>query len=249
MKCYSNMVRLGAENSIRKEVYQLWFNNNALQAKEICSKLELIYKDHGRYVNKLLSEFRSNPNIGIAYKPQGIHHSVFVWKNVPFSLLPDYLENGFVSWKGWKKSSSKNGMCVFKDTLGIIHWYKNGSVRLYSKSCKLADVKSLFSKAFHWLTNEILLKYLDAPLRESSRHYVFDVDGKVPRFDINHFTDSHGLQIVSDGSHPDKIEVIESIPFWVKDLQKKVNQIEEFIIELKNDRKEDSCGKLEFKRS
>lgn len=237
MKCYRNMVRIGAENSIRKDVYELWFNNKALQAKEICSTLGLRYKDHGRYVNKLLSEFRSNPHIGAAYKPQGIHHRIFVWKNVPLSLLPGCLEKGFFSWKGWKKSKSKNGMYVFRDKLGTIHWYQSGLVRLYSKSCKLANIKRLFSKAFHWVTKATLCKYLDAPLHESGRHYVFDVGGKISRFYINHFKDTHGLRIVSDGSHPNKIEVIESSPFWVKNLQETLSRIETSIIELKNNLK------------
>ncbi|MHA1263167.1 MAG: hypothetical protein ACTSSA_13970 [Candidatus Freyarchaeota archaeon] len=84
----------------------------------------------------------------------------------------------------------------------------------------LARAKELFCRAFSFLSDEELSRFVDVPLREESRHWVFDLGAPVPRFDIRKFERSHGIRIFADGSHPTAIEVEESTPFWLSKLEK-----------------------------
>lgn len=80
------------------------------------------------------------------------------------------------------------------------------------RTLRLADVKALFSKAFQFLSNDDLKRFLDCPLREELRHWVFNVGLPMPRFDIRQFEKSHGIRIFTDGSHPEAVEVEETRP-------------------------------------
>ncbi|MFC1487909.1 hypothetical protein ACFLRN_09530 [Thermoproteota archaeon] len=212
---------------IRKRVFDLWIKDCHITAKKACNSLKLNYGEHGKYLNNLLSEFRSNPSIGLALKAHSLHKRVFVWENVPRNLLFDYLgTEEFHSGLDWNATSNRNGMLVFKGELGSVHWYKGGLVRLYMKGAvMLAQVKELFCKAFWWFSVEELNKYLDVPLREVERHWVFDIGAPVTPFTINNFMQSHGLQIFVDKSHPNAVEVEETVPFWVYRLQEAINSL------------------------
>ena len=218
--------------SIRKNLYNLWAYNPYLTPKKACEQLQLDYKHHGNYVKKLLSEFRSYYSFG---SPQEAlrcpHRRVFVWERV----VGDRVE---ALKGGWVEVANKNGMFVFRHDLGSVHWYRNGLVRLYLRgSVQLARAKELFCKAFSWFSNEEFKKYLDVPLREESKHWVFDLGAPVPRFDIRKFERSHGLRIYNDKSHTTSIEVEETSPFWI-DEWRKTNQefgrvIGQFGVEIK----------------
>jgi hypothetical protein len=56
--------------------------------------------------------------------------------------------------------------------------------------------------------------------RVEGKHHTFHVGERVPRFQIDYFADSHGLTILSDNSHRESIEVVETQPFWLDVLQK-----------------------------
>jgi len=217
-------------DSIRKKLYNLWAYNPYLTPKKACEQLQLHYKRHGNYVKKLLSEFRSYYSFG---SPQEAlrcpHRRVFVWECISRVVeLP----------VGWSVVANRNDMWVFRHDLGSVHWYKNGLVRLYLRgSVQLARAKELFCRAFSWFGPEELKKYLDVPLREESKHWVFDLGAPVPRFDIRKFERSHGLRIYNDKSHTTSIEVEETSPFWI-DEWRKTNQefgqvIGQFGVEIK----------------
>jgi len=211
----------GNIKSIRKTVFDLWVENPYLTAKKTCDQIKLNYKKHGNYVNKLLSEFRSYYDLGLPLEPQRLPHKrLFVWENIPRSLLPERLRRGFVRWRGWVVAANKNGMLVFRHDLGTVHWYRGGLVRLYLRGAlQFARAKELFGRAFSWLSNEQLSKYLDVPLREESRHWVFEVGAPMPRFDIRQFEKTHGIRIFTDGSHPTAVEIEETQPFWIGELR------------------------------
>lgn len=121
---------------------------------------------------------------------------------------------------GWRKSSNRNRMLQFSDKRGRVHWYKGGRVLLYlRKPVILAKAKELFSRAFSWFDGKALTRYLDVPLHEEMRHWVFDVGKPVPRFEIRKFKPSHGIHIYSDKSHPNAVEVEETVPFWITEFR------------------------------
>lgn len=214
--------------SIRKRVFEILRKNPYYKPKYICKLLGLRYEEHGHYVSTLKSYFHSYYKIGSPQKP---HRRVFVWENVPRKLLLDFIEEKtgdrtFYQGLGWRlpKSTQRNRFLIYRGSHGTVHWYPSGKVILYLRgSLMLARVKELFSKAFSFLPGDMLLRYLDAPIREESRHMVFDVGGPMPRFEIRHYEKSHGLVIFTDGSHPQSLEVAETNPFWLQEFTEVVS--------------------------
>jgi len=158
----------------------------------------------------------------------------FVWENVPRQPYVggvDYKKGEVpvvrLAEAGWRPVlGNRNNMWIFRGGFGHVHWYKNGLVLLYLKGefsqAALAKVKELFCKAFFFMSMQEVSKYLDVPIREVSRKWIFDVGAPMPRFKINHFERSHGLVALTDNSHPTCIHFLESVPFWI-DEQKQVN--------------------------
>jgi len=221
------MVRV---DSLRKKLYDLWVQNPYLTAKNACLKLEENYSDHGNYMNKLLSEFRSYYHFGSPLKAHLFpEHRVFEWERIPRELLPGEgeLEKRLSEW-GWKRVVNRNDVWSFRDPLGqgSVHWYVGGLVRLYLKGeLKLAKAKELFCRAFRWFDANDLRKYLDVPLVEKYRKWTFEMGQPVPRFDIRQFERSHGLRIFTDGSHPTSWHVGESIPFWLDEQREATKEL------------------------
>ena len=221
-------------DSIRRKVYEEWVKNPYVLPKKTCENLGLIYTNHGNYIHKLLSEFRSYYSFG---SPQKAHqypkHRVFEWEKVPRELLPGEgdLEKRLKAW-GWKKVANRNDVWSFRDPFGqgSVHWYeaskKSGLVRLYLKGeLQFAKAKELFCRAFRWFDANDLRKYLDVPLVEKYRKWTFEMGQPVPRFDIRQFERSHGLTIFSDGSDPTSIHVGESIPFWLDEQREATKEL------------------------
>ena len=234
-------------DSIRKKVYNEWVKNPYVLPKKTCENLGLTYADHGNYIHKLLSEFRSYYTFG---SPQKAHvfpeHRVFEWERVPRELLPGEgdLEKRLMSW-GWKKVVNRNDVWSFRDPLGqgSVHWYeaskKGGLVRLYLKGeLQLSKAKELFCRAFRWFDVNDLRKYLDVPLVEKYRKWTFELGQPMPRFDIREFERSHGLRIFTDGSHPQSLHVGESIPFWLDEQREATKELGSVVREFGYDIKE-----------
>lgn len=215
------MVRL---DSLRRKVYDEWCKNPYNTAQKICESLSLIYKDHGAYVNNLLSQFRSYYQFG---SPQKAHvlpeHRVFEWEKI---------ERVACLHVGWVEvENNPNRMWVFRDVpRGTVHWYKEGLVRLYLRGeLQLAKAKELFARAFSWFTPEQLKEYLDVPLKETYKKWTFDIGQPLPRFDIRQFERSHGLRIFTDGSHPTSVHVGESVPFWIDEQRQATREFGEVV--------------------
>ena len=214
------------DSSLRQQIYELWVENPYIRPKEACKKLNLDYKTKGAMVRVRLSEFRCYHKFGSPQKAQTApHRRVFVWERVERPVDVDgageLVMPLFVGRAGWKwVLGNNNGMWVFRDDRGSVHWYKEGLVRLYLKGAvQLARAKELFCRAFSWFSPEELKKFLDVPLREELKHWVFDVGAPMPRFDIRQFERSHGIRIFTDGSHPTALEVEEGRPFWLDAFQ------------------------------
>lgn len=217
-------------DSIRKKLYNLWAYNPYLTPKKACEQLQLDYKRHGNYVKKLLSEFRGYYSFG---SPQQAHlpkHRVFEWEKIP-RVYENQVEMPLFVWKaGWRVVSNRNGMWVFKDARGAVHWYKEGLVRLYLHGeLQLAKAKELFCRAFSWMSSKEIGKFLDVPLNETYKKWTFDVGAPVPRFDIRQFERSHGLRIFTDGSDPRSVHVGESTPFWIDEQRQATKELGEVV--------------------
>lgn len=227
--------------SLRKKVFELWVENPYLVAQQICRKLKktpreanLLYKTHGNYINKLLSEFRSYHKLGSPQKAQELpHRREFRWEFVSRELFPGRNRERALKFWGWCEVKNRNGMWIFRDDRGSVEWYKGGLVRLFVKgTVQLAKVKELFCRAFRFLPEPLLFKFVDAPIEERLRHWVFDVGAPLPRFDIRKFEKSHGLRIFTDGSHPTAVEIAETQPFWIGELRKTVTGLSDTIVGL-----------------
>ena len=190
-------------DSLRQKIYELWVKNPYITAKKTCENLQLTYSKHGNYINRLLSEFRSYHQFASPEKAHRLEHRVFEWHGIA-RVYKNGDEMPLEIWKvGWRVVANRGEMWAFRDPRGTVHWYQGGLVRLYLKGeVQLAKAKELFCRAFSWFTNEQLKKYLDIPLKEVYKKWIFDLGQPVPRFDIRTFERSHGLRIFTDGSHP-----------------------------------------------
>lgn len=230
--------------SIKKKVYAEWVKNPYARAVKICEICHFDYKQHGNYVNFLLSQFRSYTDLGLPQEPLRLEHRTFEWscihREAPLGL-GDIDKRLRFHRPGWKRAQDNNNeMWVFRDDLGSVHWYKEGLVLLYLKGeLKLAKVKELFCKAFSFMPQDraFFEKYLDVPLREVFRKWIFEMGKPVPKFDIRTFERSHGLRIFTDLSHPTSIHISEAQPFWL-DEQRQANSelsgvVQQFGVEIK----------------
>jgi len=202
--------------SLRQRVFTILRDKPYYKPKYICKLLGINYDQHGHYVNTLKSYFHSYYKIGSPQKP---HRRVFVWGCVveDYDVRMAYREKALENKWRLPKSRQRNKFLIYRGSHGTVHWYPSGKVMLYLQGgLMLARVKELFSRAFSFLPRNLLLRYLDAPVREESRHMVFDVGAPMPRFDIRFYEKSHGIRIFTDGSHPQSIEVSESSPFWLQ---------------------------------
>jgi hypothetical protein len=212
------MVRL---DSLRQKAYEVWVKNPYIMAKKFCVDNKIDYKIHGAYINKLLSEYRSYHQFASPQKAHLPEHRVFEWECVPRDCGRPV---------GWVEVVNRNGMWVWRDPRGTVHWYKEGLVRLYLKGeLQLAKAKELFARAFSWFGPEQWKKYLDAPLKETYKKWTFDVGAPMPRFDIRQFERSHGLRIFTDGSHPTSVHVGEATPFWIDEQRQATKEFGEVV--------------------
>jgi len=202
--------------SLRKRLFELWVKNPYTTPKKACEELKEPWPQRRKYVKKLLSEFRSYHNLASPQQAH-LHRRVFVWERVDG-------DRSVALAHGWVRVMNKNNMLVFRHEFGSAHWYQSGKLMLYLRGeVLLARVKELFCKAFSWLSGKELSGYLDVTLREELRHWTFDVGSPMPRFDIRSFERSHGMRIFTDGSHPTCLEIEESVPFWISQVNESIS--------------------------
>lgn len=212
------MPRKPDPNSLRQRLYRLWVRNEHLSPQRCAKELGVSYREKGNYVRKLLSVFRNSHYFEQVQNLQVRHKRSAEWEYVPFDRKRA-LEHG------WVESRNRNKKLIYHDEpRGTVDWFNNGHVILHLSASipnkqKLAKIKELFCRAFSWFGSEEWEKYLECPIRETSKHWIFDVGAELPRFDIRTFEKSHGLRIYTDGSHPSSVEVAETEPFWIDELK------------------------------
>lgn len=199
--------------SLRERTYRAWVENPHISAKKLCSKWKISYKKHGHTLRNYLSQFRCHYIFGLPQKAQKLPHKrIFVWSSVERS---EFAEAEALK-HGWKRASNRNRMLSFSGDRGTVHWYLGGLVRLYLRGAvQIARAKELFGRAFSWFSSADLCKFLDIPLKEELKQWVFEVGSPLPRFDIRSFEASHGLRFFSNGSNPKAVEVEETEPLYM----------------------------------
>ncbi len=204
------------ERTLKEKTFTVYSQNPKIKAKQVCSVYNISYKEHGQTINNYLSEFRSNLKNGhIPSEPKNSPHCrKWVWNKVLFN---DNRKSEALC-NGWKQSKNRNRMLVFRNGLGSVQWFETGTVNVFPKgSSKLADAKTLLCRAFSWLDPMELSSLCDGSFREVGKHWVFDVGVDLPKFKLDSFKKTHGLTIKSDGSHPGKLEVEETVPIYLHD--------------------------------
>lgn len=215
-------------DAIKQRALALFQQNQKIKAKQACSELNLSYHEKGKLINTYLSEFRYQLKIGnIPSVPKTLPHwRKWVWNSVVFS---DETHNRALCC-GWKESKNRNRMLVFSDRLGSVQWFRNGTVLILMKgSSNLGMAKTLFCRAFSFLSDDTLNELCSGSLREVGRHWVFEQGKDMPRFEIDQFQKSHGLKIFSDGSHPTAVEIEETVPIYLQDMIEVQNKLAENI--------------------
>jgi hypothetical protein len=160
------LVRPERGESLKAKVFELWVKNPYITASRICKYLQISYKKHGNYINRLLSEFRTYSKLGLPQKPLKHlpHKRVFHW-NVPRDLLYDALQRmnpsasrEFYQGLGWVAVKNRNGMLVFRETEIHKCFYEKRlgrrveSFKPYLKASHLGSV--------HWYANGKVILYL-----------------------------------------------------------------------------------------
>lgn len=158
-------------------------------------------------------------------------------------------DRSFYQGLGWVHVKNRNGMLVYRESevkvfyerrrrapfkvadkpatdFGSIHWFQSGKVIMYLRGeVAFARAKEFFCKAFWFLTDKELSGFVDAPLIEKEKHWVFEVGSLLPRFEIRQFERSHGLRFFVDGSHPTSVEARETEPWWIGELRETTAQL------------------------
>ena len=216
------------QDTIKQRALALFQQNQKIKAKQACSKLNLPYDEKGKLINNYLSEFRYHLKFGnIPSEPKSLPHwRKWVWNSVVFSEEA----HSRALCCGWRESRNRNGMLVFSGGLGSVEWFRNGTVLVLVKgSSHLGRAKTLFCRAFSFLSDDELKVLCSGSLREFGRHWVFDQEKEMPRFEIDQFRKSHGLRIFSDRSHPTAVEVEELEPIYLQGFIEAQNKLAENI--------------------
>lgn len=210
--------------TLRQRAYAEFCQNPQVTPKLLCSKLRISYHDQGSTVRTYLWQFRCQyENRLTPYTPKILpHRRIFVWDGLERSKEAQNKAFGH----GWVQSRNRNRALLFRDPRGSVQWHSNGRVVLYVQGpSNLGRAKELFCRAFSWFSDRELDRLTSGVLHESSRHWVFRIGEPLPRFDIRAFERSHGLHILTDGSHPDSVEVIETEPLYLQGYHHLMDQL------------------------
>jgi hypothetical protein len=217
----------GNSESIRQRVFALLDENPYLTAKAICEKMKLHYRQHGNYINKLKSKWKSYRQEQRGSDCSSIH----CWHG--WCRVPDYVDRTQALEVGWKHTKAKNRFLLWKEKRGRMQWFETGRVNLYVKSpVNLGKIKQLVCNGFGFtgliFDDRVLQKVLDT-IHVTGEHYVFETGRTLPKKTINHFNKSRGLTIkIGDKSHPKAVEVISSVPDWAEKFDLFVDRLSDF---------------------
>ena len=211
------MVNSNSENSEPKSTRQRVRENPLFSSKNICKNLSLSYAQHGAYINNLKSQWKTNRE-----NEQGSNcSSVHAWRGR--CRVPANLDRIFALEEGWIKTKGKNRWLLWKEPLGRMMWFENGTVYLHVKSpVNRGRKKQLVWNGFGSTGLIFEMKILDevaSTVRPTGAHYVFETRQPLPRKTIKYFEKSHGLIIkIGDKTHPNAVEVESRTPDWAEHL-------------------------------
>jgi hypothetical protein len=225
------MVDSNSENSepknIRQRVFALLKENPLFSSKNICKNLDLSYAQYGAYINNLKSQWKTN-----CENEQGSNcSSVHAWHGL--CRVPTHLDRVLALEVSWETTEAKNRWLLWKDKLGRLMWFENGTVYLYVKSpVNLGKIKQLVWNGFGSTGLIFDMKILDevtSTIRPTGAHYVFETGHPLPRKTIKYFEKSHGLTIkIGDKSHPNAVEVESRTPDWAEHLGLSLEKVASF---------------------
>lgn len=195
--------------SLRKRVFKLLDKDPLLKPKEICKLLDGVdYKKNGEVVSQYKKqwkrEYKSQQGL-IRSIPDDLHNVFYKGslESVAGFVL-GLLRKGLP--KGWKLSKAKNRYWIFKNSLGRIRFFENGTVEMWvRKPASDGKAKGLFTQAFVWTKLVDSITVCDEFYKTLMRkmHAVFDYGERVPYMKITAFKETHGITYVSgDKSHP-----------------------------------------------
>jgi hypothetical protein len=194
--------------------------NPYFSTKRICAELHLDHRKYSQYVRNQKSLLKHNKCNKLQHDS---HRNLIVWNLPQLDKLKEKIQANPRS-HGWNYNSGNRLLFFHDDHLGSILWHNTNRIELYLKGKPLvAKAKTLFCRAF--FLNQIIpnIREIDRIFdlgRVERKHHTFIIGKKVPRFQIDYFANSHGLTILSDNSHKESLEVVETQPFWLDTLQK-----------------------------
>ena len=210
----SNTEHSDIPDSKRKRVFKLLDKNSILKPKQLCHLLGLIYYEDGEVVTQYKKQWKKEYQTqrgSIRSCPDDIHNAFYKGSlyqyPVKLGIREDVLgklKSGLVF--GWKQTRAKNHYWVFKNELGRIRFFENGTVELWvRKPASDGKAMQLFSQAFTWTkivdSIQVVEDFQKTLMRKM--HTVFDYGQRVPYMKVTAFQGTHKFTYVSgDKSHP-----------------------------------------------
>jgi len=189
--------------------------------KQVCKDLGI---DYGKYKNMVSTEkckIRRYLGLGRPHKPHRQMLSTEIGA-VELDLVKAVCVDRRVKGRWYRTSNRNRMMCFIADQASVKVW-ETGTVRVephVAMSKKdLADFFFDTLNAAAGIPFEAANMLADS-LVTASRHKVFPVAELVPRFRIDHYKESLGLEIYADDSHPYSVEIKEDWPDWFKMFQR-----------------------------
>jgi hypothetical protein len=216
--------------NITKQVFAELTKNPLLTSKPLCKLLGLEYREHGKYVANLRTQWKyHHKNEG------GSKCSLHGWRG--WCYLPNGGAGGVRTravGAGWKLSRARNRWLLWKDRLGRLQWFETGRVNLYvRKPANLGRAYQLICNGFSFtglITDIKVLEQMLSTIRFKGAHYVFPVGQRLPKLTIDLFQKSSGIVIkVGDDTHPDSLEVIATYPDWAERNERLFEQIRDIL--------------------
>lgn len=229
--------------SLREAVFRQLEENQYLSLSAQMKKIrrETLFR-HPKYqtVKNYRSEWRSSyPLNGLVPKAQHYGYGCLD-ANAEFGADPNLWERAVCC--GWRESRNRNRERWHRVGRVSLAWSRCGTVRFHFKGAlPKSYLLTAFSSAFwsalrtweRWSekSDNELAEYIRAlffrRFRWGPHHSTYETGVPLPRLVIRDRKRSHGETIkLGDGSHPTKLEIEETEPFWASGLKKSVEKLD-----------------------
>ena len=194
----------GIPPSIRQRVFKALDKNPLLTPKPLCILIGLDFHHYENYVKRLKHEWRRNQENergSVRCFPDGVHSAFFKRVGWLVVRVPDCLPFG------WLVSKCRNRYAVYRNGVGRVRWFRNGTVELFvRKPASVGRAMQLFCDAFTRtrLVNDIrVVEDFQRGLMRRA-HFTFKAGHKLEYVRIQAFEDTHKFVMVAgDKTHPD----------------------------------------------